>query len=345
MKYSFLLFFSFVSLLSQAQWITQNSGTDASFRTVCAIDKTTCWVSGSAGTVLKTTDGGTTWQKLPVPDADKLDFRDVHAFDANSAIVMSAGEASEGKARFYKTLDGGRTWKLVYSTEQKGVFFDSMDFWDNQHGIAFSDPIDGRFYIIMTHDGGNSWKPVSAQSIPPVREGEAAFAASGTALVVQGKADAWIGTGGENGGRVFYSTDQGQTWQVSETSIKAGKTSGIFGVRFWNAKNGMAIGGNYEDVTDLALNVNTTSDGGKTWLAATRTNPVGLKEGVAVYDTKTLVAVGPSGTCYSTDFGKTWVKIDNSALHAVSFRGKVGWAVGGKGQIVKFDDAILTKNK
>lgn len=345
MKYVYVTLICLLSLPAWAQWIPQRSGVQASFRTVCAVDAATCWVSGSAGTVLRTTDGGASWQKLAVPEADKLDFRDIHAFDAMSAIVMSAGEASEGKARFYKTTDGGRTWKIVYSTEQKGVFFDSMDFWDQKNGIAFSDPIDGRFYIITTTDGGETWTPVNPQNIPPVREGEAAFAASGTALVVQGKTNAWIGTGGENGGRVFYSTDRGQTWQVSETSIKAGKTSGVFGLRFWDARHGIAIGGNYEDVTDLALNVNTTSDGGKTWVNATQTHPPGLKEGVALYLNKVLVAVGPSGTSYSTDFGITWNKIDNSELHAVSFKGKAGWAVGGKGLIVRFDDSVLKKGK
>ncbi|MDJ1498023.1 oxidoreductase [Cytophagaceae bacterium DM2B3-1] len=340
MKY-ILLFF--VCQVTFAQWIVQNSNTQASFRTVSAIDKNTCWVSGSGGTVLRTLDGGTSWQKLTVPNTDQLDFRDIHAFDSQTAIIMSAGDGSEGKAKLYKTTDGGTNWKLVYSTDQKGVFFDSIDFWDRQHGIAFSDPIDGKFYIIVTSDGGDTWKRINSENIPAVKDGEAAFAASGTALVVQGNTNAWIGTGGENGGRVFYSTDQGQTWQVSETTIKAGKTSGVFGVRFLDAKTGVAIGGNYENVKEAFLNVNVTKNGGKTWTAASQTVPAGLKEGVAIYNKNTLVAVGPSGTCYSTNWGKTWTKIDESALHAVSFVGKSGWAVGGKGQIVKFNDAILNQ--
>ena len=36
-----------------------------------------------------------------------MDFRDVHAFDSQTAILMSAGEAEKGDANFYRTIDGG----------------------------------------------------------------------------------------------------------------------------------------------------------------------------------------------------------------------------------------------
>jgi photosystem II stability/assembly factor-like uncharacterized protein len=133
----------FSATLSFSQWTKLDSGTDASLRGVSAVDANICWASGSKGTVLRTTDGGKRWTKLPVPNADKLDFRDVEAFDANTAIIMSAGPAEQGAGRIFKTTDGGAHWKEVLSTDRKGIFFDSMAFWDHSRGIVFSDPVDG----------------------------------------------------------------------------------------------------------------------------------------------------------------------------------------------------------
>src|SRR4051794_26076732 len=155
-----------VSSVCSAQWKKPDSGTDASFRGVSAVSAEVCWVSGSKGTVLRTTDGGSHWSKLPVPNADRLDFRDIEAFDANTAIIMSAGLAEQGAGRIFKTEDAGAHWKEVLTTDRKGVFFDSMAFWDHHHGIVFSDPVDGHFVLWITKDGGDSWQELHPESIP-----------------------------------------------------------------------------------------------------------------------------------------------------------------------------------
>ena len=154
MKAIFLLSLNLIlSFQSNGQWIKQASNTEASFRSVCAVTHRITWIGGSKGTFLRTTDGGNTWETKQVEGAETLDFRDVHAFDSQTAILMSAGEAEKGNAKFYRTTDGGKSWKIVYQTTQKGVFFDGIDFWDKQNGIAFSDPINGKFFIIKTKDG------------------------------------------------------------------------------------------------------------------------------------------------------------------------------------------------
>lgn len=332
-----LLVFFLMALPVSAQWILQNSGTDASFRAVCAVSESTCWVGGSKGTLLRTTDGGTTWEPRRIPGPETLDFRDVHAFSANVAVAMSAGEASEGKARIYRTTDGGQTWKLVFQTTQKGVFLDGLDFWDATHGLCFGDPVDGKFYVLTTGDGGKTWQEVPRTNFPAVLPGEAAFAASGTSIVVVKNSKlAWIGTGGGSFARVFRTADRGRTWQVAQTPMPAGASSGVFGLRFWSEKSGVAVGGNYQAERDSTFNVMRTEDGGKTWQATGPMRPGGLKEGAALVG-KRLVAVGPSGTGVSADFGKTWQRLDGSAFHAVSFAGNAGWAVGGKGVIARFN--------
>ena len=332
-----LIVYVIITFQANAQWIKQTSNTDASFRSVCAVTDKIVWIGGSKGTFLRTIDGGKTWETNQVQGAENLDFRDVHAFDAKTAILMSAGEAEKGNAKFYRTNDGGKSWEIVYQTTQKGVFFDGIDFWDKQNGLAFSDPIDGKFFILKTKDGGKTWLPINSKNIPAIQENEAAFAASGTSLITVGRRNAYICTGGGEFAQIYKTENQGENWSVVKTNMPAGKTNGLFGLRFWNDRYGIAVGGDYQEVIKSVPNVLLTTDGGKTWQNAPQTNPAGLKEGVAIYKQKILIAVGPSGTCYSKDFGKSWVEIDKTPLHAISVSGDGVWAVGGKGSVFRLD--------
>ena len=322
-----------------AQWKTQESGTSADFRGVSAVNSSVAWASGSKGTYTRTTDGGATWRAQVVPGAEALDFRDVQAVDASTAYLLSAGEP----ARIYKTTDGGSHWTLQYTNTTKGVFFDAMAFWDAQHGIAFSDPVGGSFLIITTTDGGATWREVPRENIPPPLPNEAAFAASGTCLTVQGRHNVWFGTGGGAVSRVFRSTDQGRTWKVAVTPIKSGNaSSGIFSLAFKDARRGVAVGGDYKKTDEASDNVARTTDGGATWDLGGRSQPPGLKEAVVYVPgtstSPTLIAVGPSGSGYSLDDGKTWTRIDTRGFHSTSFTGptNAGWAVGAGGLIAKY---------
>lgn len=342
MKNIFTLCICFIfAFQTQAQWQQQVSNTEASFRSICAVSDKIVWVGGSKGTFAKTIDGGKNWVATQVQGAESLDFRDVHAFDAQTVILMSAGEAEKGNAKIYRTDDGGKSWEIVYQTSQKGIFFDGIDFWDAQNGIVFSDPIDGKFVILKTKDGGKSWNPINPENIPENQKGEAAFAASGTSMITFGKNQAYICTGGGESARVFYTENQGENWSVVKTNMPAGQASGLFGLRFWDKQHGIAVGGDYQEVNRAIPNVLHTSDGGKTWQVAPQTNPAGLKEAVSVYKKKFLIAVGPSGTCYSKDFGQSWRMIDKTAFHAISISGNVVWAVGGRGVISKLDIDVL----
>ncbi|MBC7893338.1 MAG: oxidoreductase [Sphingobacteriaceae bacterium] len=321
---------------TSAQWIRQNSGTDASFRAVSAVSAKVAWVGGSKGTLLRTTDGGRIWEIRRPAGAEALDFRDIHAFNSNAAVAMSAGLAENGQARIYRTPDGGLTWILAYQTTRKGVFLDGIDFFDDSHGLCFGDPVDGKFFVLTTADGGQTWQEVPRDAFPSVQPGEAAFAASGTSLVaLRGTRQAWICTGGAAQARVFASRDGGQTWQVAETPMPGNASSGLFGLRFWSATAGVAVGGDYKKTSDSSANVLLTNDGGRTWQPTGPMRPGGLKEGVALTG-KTLVAVGPSGSGISRDYGKTWLRLDTTPFHAVSFAGASGWAVGGAGAIARF---------
>ena len=324
--------------LAQAEWAFQQSkvGTNISFRAVQAVSSKVVWVGGSSGTVLCTVNSGQTWENRSVSGAEQLDFRGVAAFDSLTAIVMSAGESEKGQAKIYRTTDGGKNWQLVFQIAEKGVFLDGVAFWDKRNGLVLGDPIAGKWFILKTADGGQSWLRLAPDNLPPMLPNEAAFAASNSSLLLQDRSNVWIGSGGANRTRVFHSTDRGRTWLVSDTPLPSGESSGIFGLRFWDSRNVIAVGGDHKKEKESSENVIVTSDGGRTWRKGAATDPSGLKESVVMLSGKTLLAVGPSGTCLSKDFGKSWQKIDLSPFHAASCVEGHCWAVGAKGVVANW---------
>src|SRR5262249_12356564 len=163
-------------------WTPQTSGVKARLRGVSAVGDKVVWASGASGTVLRTADGGATWRKLSVPDADTLDFRDVDAVDETTAYLLSIG--SGPLSRIYKTTDAGAHWTLQFTNGDPKAFYDAMAFWDAGHGLAISDSVDGRFVILRTRDGGKTWAQAPADKLPPALPNEGAFAGSGTNIAV-----------------------------------------------------------------------------------------------------------------------------------------------------------------
>ena len=318
------------------RWIPQDSGTSVSLRGVCACNGHIAWASGAEGTCLRTIDGGETWQTIHVPGAAAMDFRDIHAADAETAWLLGAGEES----KIYFTADHGRHWVEQYVCTTPGAFFDAIAFWDAKRGIAFSDPVAGRLMIITTSDGGDTWNEIDPQGVPPALPGEHGFAASGTCLIVRGRDEAWIGLGGP-AARVFRSIDAGRTWSVAATPMLRGnESSGVFSLAFTDARHGIAVGGDYQNPDASARNAAVSSDGGVTWTLVDGAVPNGYRSAVAYIPsggTPMLVAVGLSGSDYSVDGGRNWRQMGTAGYHSVSFAADgAGWAVGADGRIAKF---------
>jgi photosystem II stability/assembly factor-like uncharacterized protein len=329
---SFLTILLYVSV-TQSQWKRQTIGTKASLRGLSVVSEKIIWASGTGGTFLRTIDGGKNWTIGKVPDAEKLDFRDVKAFDANTAYLLSigAGESS----RIYKTNDGGRSWKLQFKNTNERAFFDAFAFWDKNNGIAMSDPVEGKYILISTSDGGQNWKFVATEKMPRAKTGEAAFAASGTCILSHGKNNVWLVSGGQDA-RVFRSDNRGQSWFVADTPMPKGTAgSGIFSIAMFDSKSGAIVGGDYEKPKEITNNLAFTNDGGKIWTIGKGLN--GYRSSVAYVDKKTLIAVGSSGSDISNDGGKTWKNIDKENYNAVQAQGKNAiWAVGANGLVAKF---------
>lgn len=333
-------------LLPAPHWTIQTSGVTARLRGVSTVNERVAWASGSGGTVLRTDDSGATWQKLIVTN-DAVDFRDIDAIDSRTAYVLSIGNGPA--SRIYKTKDAGATWQLQFKNDDPRAFYDAMSFWDADHGVVIGDSVDGQFCILTTENGGRDWKRVPVSSLPAALENEGAFAASGTNIALFGKTHAWIGTGAARKARVLHTADRGRAWKISETPLIAGPSAGIFSVAFRDARHGVVVGGDYTREHEAVDNLAVTSDGGVTWRLVKGLS--GFRSAVAYVPgakTPSLVAIGPTGTDYSTDDGQTWKQLAGPGFDTLSFAhggfgSGVGWAAGARGSIGKLVFGLNTQ--
>jgi len=317
------------------RWEPQTSGVTSRLRGVSAVSAKTAWASGAAGTILRTADGGSTWQKLGIDGADQLDFRDVDAIDANTAYTLSIGPGPA--SRIYKTTDAGAHWTLQFQNDDPKAFFDAMAFWDAANGLAVSDSVDGRFVVIVTRDAGAHWNPIPPDALPKALTNEGAFAGSGTNIAVLARDVAWIGTGASTRSRVLRTTDGGKTWTVADTPLQTSASAGIFSVAFRDRTHGLVVGGDYRKEQDPTSVAAATNDGGLTWTPVS--GLTGFRSVVAHLpgNNSFWIAVGPSGADATEDDGKTWTKVEGAGYHAFAFAPgtHVGWGVGEQGRIAK----------
>jgi photosystem II stability/assembly factor-like uncharacterized protein len=288
--------------------------TGARFRGLSAVSRQVAWASGSLGTVVRTTDGGQTWRNVSPPDVSTLQFRDIEAFDANNAVILSIGVGED--SRVYRTTDGGAHWTETFRNTDPNAFYDCMAFFDRRHGLALSDPVDGKFRLLSTSDGGSSWSVLPNGGMPAALDGEFAFAASGQCISVSGGRDAWIATGGGAQARVLHSRDRGLTWTASVTSLASSPSAGVFATAFRNPHEGVAVGGDFNNPTNAADALTVSRDGGRTW-AEPATAAQGYRSGVTWWLHIALIAVGPTGSDLSLDGGRHWRQLDVGSFDTV----------------------------
>jgi photosystem II stability/assembly factor-like uncharacterized protein len=352
---------------SNPSWQMQDSGVTASLRGIDSIDGKLAWASGTAGTVLRTTDGGANWQKCAVPDgaADgaTLDFRGVQGFDAKTAIVMSSGPGD--KSRLYKTTDGGKNWALLFKNpDAPGGFFDS--FWFNgQRGLLLGDPVAGRFALFKTANGGKNWKRDPFQGLALNGRSLAAFAASNSSIARGNRQFArGFATGGKDGAVFFSRVDDPDddeptalitklvrkkpVWKSAPITVVSGsESSGAFAVAYRypvttgicpdcafseNARF-MAVGGDYTKPSESAGTAAWSADGGEHWTPSVKM-PHGYRSAVQWSDAlRAWIAVGANGSDISRDDGRTWQSLDDGNWNALS----LPFVVGPDGRIARLN--------
>jgi photosystem II stability/assembly factor-like uncharacterized protein len=309
------------------QFDMQHSGTTASLRGIDSVGKGVAWASGTGGTVLRTVDGGKTWEHCAVPpDAEKLDFRGVQAFDDKTAVVMSSGKGD--LSRLYKTVDGCKSWKLVFTNPNDDGFWDSVRFVNPNHGYLLGDPVlehgekSPHFFLAESTDGGVHWtnwhdKP-DAQV---VQRSVAFFAASNSSMLAYDRYVRLAG-GGDRAYNVTVSiaglphpicncspkpdysksSDHGQL--VDVVPMKSGESAGVFSMA--EGDHGvMFVGGDYKTPDSTDRNAYFLRE--MKFPLLPDVPPHGYRSSVAFDQAlKTWITVGPNGTDVSTDDGRNW---------------------------------------
>ena len=329
-------------LASPRIWIVQTSGIDtnlrgvsvASFHAADGSARSVVWASGSNGVILRSPSTQAPWVQSHVSGAETLDFRGIQAFDDKNAYVMSSGEGD--KSRIYKTSDGGQNWTLQYTGGRPTFFLDALVCDTPLHCLALSDPIDKRFVILATSDGGEHWRPLAEDSMPLALKDEGAFAASGTCLAVYGN-DIYFVTGGP-AARLFHSPDLGRMWSVIPLPITSGNAAaGAFSIAR-RGRNMVVVGGDYKNPGRRDRVAAYSHDAGRTWKLS-KQPPAGYRSGVAWLDDHTIATVGPTGEEISVDGGVHWKPNSSLNLNAVgALNLSDAWAIGEKGAICRFSN-------
>ena len=321
------LLFSVIGFAGVCQKVTLlSSGEKISIRGLSVVSDKVIWVSGSNGMTGKSIDGGGTWKWLQVKGFEKIDFRDIEAFDGVTAIIMGIA----APAYILKTVDAGETWKVVYENKIKGMFLDAMEFWNEQSGIVIGDPINNRFFIARSFDGGSTWRDIPKQNYPVADSGEACFASSGTNIRVLSKDEACFVSGGSRS-RLFIRDKR-----INLPIIQGKGTTGANSVAVKNKKILIVVGGDFTQPDSTNRNCVITNDGGKTWTAP-EVPPHGYRSCIEYLGGNNWICCGLNGVDYSIDNGKTWHLISDESFHVCrkAKNGKSVFIAGVNGKIGK----------
>ncbi len=322
-------------------WQRLESPVRTELRGLSVVSKQIAWASGAQGTVLRTTDGEH-WQQIPVPGAEKLDFRAIRALSDQVAWIMSAGPGEH--SRIFVTQDGGTHWEPRFINTDPNGFWNAITASADGRFTVFGDPDASGLQFWQTDTNGQHLQRLNTPPALRPLPAEGAFAASGTCLFQLNPQSLWAVTGGAERARIAYSHDGGLQWQIRDLPLAAGAASrGAFSVSFRDTQHGIVAGGDYKEIHYDSPNIAVTQDGGNSWQSI-RALPAGFLSVVTHVPgtNNTVVAGGLTGSGVSHDGGIHWRQLSTTPVNTIAFAdAKHGWAIGPKGLLMRYQGTPL----
>jgi len=322
MKKLFLVFCFFI-LPSQisAQWTIQSSGVTSHLNCIRAVDQNIAWAAGDSGAVIRTTDGGVNWVYAGGGSIGNNIIWNIDAVDSNiSFVTITASDTTY----LYRTTNGGTDWKSVFS--QSSGFLNDIHMIDHLNGIAYGDPVGGKWTIIKTTDGGTSWNRIPTEPIPNGTEIGIYY----NSLSVIDSSYIWF-LGSQ---RIYRSSDAGETWSSTATNDYYGS------LWFINSSIGMSISN---------TNAGLSTDSGITWNDIPNLGS-GSYYSIAGSGTRDFWTASDGYVQHSTDFGSNWSSelIFFGQIFAIDFvtieNNAIGYVCGSNGIIARYEGEVTSIN-
>jgi len=312
-------------------------GISDKFYDVHAMDAEKAIVVGYSGKILLTTDAGFTWTQ-PTSGTNRALYR-VRFVDPETGWV------SGQEGLILHTTDGGKTW--VRQKTGTSVYLFSLSFIDRNRGWAIGD----KSILVQTTDGGGTWSlhKITTAAQKEVSAEEAIASADPVLYDVQ-FIDANNGWVVGEFGKIYHTTDGGQTWTEQQLSLIGAEVVDaldlptFFGVRFSDAQTGLAAG--------LDGKIARTSDAGASWKFEKMKLEYPIVDPLynpGLFPDGTGWAIGAAGEVVRLDTpGGEWQRAKLGMEVVTWLRGMSwldrdnGWIVGGLGLILHTKDGGKT---
>jgi photosystem II stability/assembly factor-like uncharacterized protein len=316
----------FLSLFTIAQKIqVLDSSNKISLRGLSVVNDAVFWASGNKGYIARSLNNGEKIEWIKVAGYENRDFRDIEAINESTALIM----AIDSPALILITKDGGKTWRKVFEDPRSGMFLDAMYFEDNNNGIVVGDPINGRFFLATTANGGETWTTFQNHEYPVADSGEALFAASGSNIILSNRTISFV-----SGGTVSHFIINNQ--KIKLPLLQGKSSTGANAIDRAEDGRMIIVGGDFSNDTISIGNATITDDSGKLFLSPVQ-SPYGYKSSICYLGNKKWIACGTSGVDISMDHGMNWKHITNQSFHVVkkAKKGKKVFLAGRNGVIAE----------
>ena len=155
------------------------------------------YVTTLDGQIHTSADGGKSWSLLVNLDRPQLILDQLFVDSQNSNIIYAAGHRHKEAGGFFKTSDGGKTWKESKDLKKESIH--SMTQSQKSPNILMVGTIHG---VWRSDDYGDSWKKINSPTMP-INVGSMAIDPRDDGTIFAGT---WW--------RAYKSTDSGKSWRL-----------------------------------------------------------------------------------------------------------------------------------